>query len=488
MSSIGLIIFVFGITWYSLSLFLKVSPNEKLSAMKNRMSKLKALALPAIGVGMLLMLFSNSIFYAEPGYIYHVRTVTGAEKVVTQVGYKFYPFGRWNSWKREMTVQANAQGNSHLSKSISMGDQVNAEVESRSTSASLPSIRLMFLDNVDALSDATVRFRIPADNEAFLKMAHGYRTPENLLRTALIPAFKETLQATASLMSAEDYYSGGRTEFNNEFENQMSDGIYIVKREEQVTDVNQVIRGTANAALGEDQEEFGDQSKTEFKVTKQSDSTGNLLRNTQKFANFGIQVVDARVTDMNPNSAFLERMTLKQKASADRAIAREQRIQEQEQRLLAISKGEREVAERQAAAKVIQIEKTTDAETAKQLAITKANQQKEQAEIDKQTSEVKYEQALIDAKRIKTLADAEAYQKRVLLEADNALQPKLDAEIQIQRVWAEAYAKRQVPQYVFGDNGSTPTGGDSETASFMQLMTIQAAKNLNYERDIKTGQ
>ena len=49
-------------------------------------------------------------------------------------------------------------------------------------------------------------------------------------------------------------------------------------------------------------------------------------------------------------------MRLRQKAAADRAIAREQRIQEEEQRLLTIAKGERELAEREAQAKVRQIE------------------------------------------------------------------------------------------------------------------------------------
>ena len=61
-------------------------------------------------------------------------------------------------------------------------------------------------------------------------MARLYRTPENLLRTELIPAFQETLGATAALMSAEDYFQGGKTEFNNEFQRQMENGIYIVRR------------------------------------------------------------------------------------------------------------------------------------------------------------------------------------------------------------------------------------------------------------------
>lgn len=76
-------------------------------------------------------------------------------------------------------------------------------------------------------------------------------------------------------------------------------------------------------------------------------------------------------------------MRLRQQAAADRAIANEQRIQEEEQRLLAIAKGERELAERQAQAKVRQIDQTTNVEIEKQLAITSANKLKEQAEIDR---------------------------------------------------------------------------------------------------------
>ena len=89
-----------------------------------------------------------------------------------------------------------------------------------------------------------------------------------------------------------------------------------------------------------------------------------------------------------------------------------------------------------------QIEQTTNAETEKQLAITSANKLKEQAEIDRERSVILLEKAEIDAEVVKVAADAEAYAKATVLEADNALAQKLEAEISIQRVWAEAYAKR----------------------------------------------
>jgi len=410
--------------------------------------------------------------------VYHVRTLTGNEEVVTEVGYKFYPFGRYNSWKRAMTVQS-LHGSS--------GNAIRAEKDSDNTSASLPPMSIMFLDQVDAHVQATVRFSIPSDSESFLKLAHEYRSPENLLRTALMPAFKETLQANASLMSAEEYYSGGRTQFNSEFEDQMSNGIFLVKREEVQVKSTRQARSSANAALGTEQEQYGEDSKTVFQVNKVVDENGLPKRKKQKFLEFGITVVSALVTDMRPNQKFVERMQLKQKASADRAIAREQRVQEEEQRLLAIARGEREVAERQAKAKVEQIQKTTEAETDKQLAITNAEKLKAQAAIAKETAEINFEKAKIEAETKRTLAEAEAYQKKVILDADNALAQKLDAEIEIQKLWADAFAKRKVPSTVFGGAGAggAPVGSDAEVKAFMQMLTLDAAKRLNYDRDLQ---
>ncbi|MCK4494691.1 MAG: hypothetical protein KAU26_11580, partial [Methylococcales bacterium] len=355
---------------------------------------LPVFAVPVLAVfaGVMLIggLFNKIFFYAEPGYIYHVRTITGNEKVISDVGYNSYLFGRYNSWKRAMTVQASSlQQKGLLGRSVTQGGtgSIQAEHDTANASAMLPPLNIIFLDQVDANVEATVRFSMPTEPELFLKLAHEYRSPANLLRTALIPAFKETLQATGSLMSAEEYYSGGRTEFNNEFETQITTGLLVVRREERIVKTKQKISGSANASLGDQQKTYGNDSKMIYVVKKLLDKHGIPRRKKQKFGDYGVIVIDARITDLVPNSKFVERMQLKQKASADRAIAREQRIQEEEQRLLAIAKGEREVAERQAKAKVVQIQRTTEAETEKQLAITHALKLKAQSEIGKETAQ-----------------------------------------------------------------------------------------------------
>jgi regulator of protease activity HflC (stomatin/prohibitin superfamily) len=423
--------------------------------------------------------FNQVFFYAEPGYIYHVRTITGNERVVDGVGYSMHLFGRVNAWKKAMTVLADD----------ATADGVNAESESSTVAASLPPLNIMFLDQVDADAMAAVRFKLPSDEVTFLRMAHEYRTPENLLRVALIPSFQETLQATASLMSAEDYYSGGRTEFINEFENQMQQGIYTVKRKEVMRDMVRRQTSEADASSPQMQDEFGDQKKSVFVVEKMLDEvTGLPVRKEQKFVLYGITVHEARVTNMKPNTKFVGRMEQKQEASAMRAIAREQKVQEEEQRLLAIARGDREVAERQAAMKVEQVEATTKAETRKKESLIEADRQKQAAEIQEETSKILLSKARIDAEAVKVAADAEAYRKAEILSADNALAQKLDAEIEIQRIWAEAFAQRAVPQTVFGADGNTPTGSDMEVKHFMQLLTLEAAERLNYDRNVNADE
>ena len=64
------------------------------------------------------------------------------------------------------------------------------------------------------------------------------------------------------------------------------------------------------------------------------------------------------------------------------------------------------------------------------------------------------------------------------MQADGALNQKLEAWVQINKVWAGAMAQNQmVPDVVIGADGkSSPTSTD-----FMQLMTAMSAKQLSVD-------
>lgn len=446
---------------------------------REAVSGASAIPLPGMvtGVGWLavvaflcLGLFNKAFFYADPAYIYHIKTLAGQESSVAgATGYTWYGFGEYKPWKQAMTVLAGAEGGVD-------------------TSVSMPPDDIMFLDQVDANAFAMARFQLPTDEDSFLKVVHNYRTPSNLLRSSLIPAFQETLQATASLMTAEEYFSGGRTEFINEFSNQMKNGAYVVKRTETTVKSTKTQKSEADASSPAEQDVFGDGSKTVFKVEKVLENDGvTPKRSPQEFLNYGVQVVETRVTQVKPTSTkFLEQIQLKIKASADRAVAREQKIQEEEQRLLAVARGDRQVAEKQAQMKVEQMTITTTAETKKKQAIIAANLKKEQALIDEETAKINLNIAKINADALVVAKEAEAHGKKVILEADNALEIKVEAwKYGINRM-AEAYAKRDVPAYMNISGGETGSANpDSQTQQFMLTMNTLLAKQLDVDLSVK---
>ena len=421
--------------------------------------------------------WSGAMFYAQPEFNYQVKTFTGdviGYSGSTQFGWQYKGFGDVNAWKRNL--------------SISHTDDVANEEEM--TTAQLTPHTIRMLDRVDGTVEQTTRFKLPDDVETFLKLAAEYRTPDNLIRTELIPTVQQVITASSSLMSAEDYFNGKRNEFQLDFEYQMRNGIFMVDRKEVTTTSAARQTASADASKGANQEEFGTQTQTRFVVTKLTNQDGTYKVNKHNFTNFGIMVVDAKITDFDPNDQFKRRMEQQQQASADRSIAREQRIQEEEQKQLAVVRGDREIAEEQARVKKAQIKRTTEAETEKALALITATRMKEEAAIQKETAQLQLDRDKIAAQSRKVLADAEAYAKEAVIKADNALAQKLEAEIKIQEVWAEAFASRAVPNNVFSSGasaGDTPTGSNSELQMMMQMMTMDMAKKLDYDRSTKSN-
>jgi regulator of protease activity HflC (stomatin/prohibitin superfamily) len=429
------------------------------------LNKVQKICLAALAAVALVAATFNSIFvYNEAGYQTHVRTIFGEEKVVTDVGYATKWFGRATPWKQAQTLQ------------FTMSDS-----DTTDEGVAVQGFKVVFLGNVDATVEASTRFRMP-QGEQFLRIAREYRTPENFMATAVAPAVKETLQTTASLMSADDYFAGARSEFGAEFENQLKQGQYVIKRKEVV---RKNIRGrNEQAGLVSGVAEVDEISqRTDFVTEKMADANGNPVRKAQQFVGLGVEVVEARITNILPNDMYRQRMVKVQTALAELAVARQNRLKEEEEKLLVTARGEKEVeAKRQETLKE-QIEQTTKAQTAKQLAIIDAERQQESARIAKNTSQELLDKARIDAQATKTLADAEAYAKEAVIKADGALDKKLEAFVKTQEVWAKAYSVAPVPVTVMGGNGEAGRGNASQ--DFMSILAMKAAKDLQLDMTVK---
>ena len=419
-----------------------------------------------IAIGIILGGYSG-FAYNDPGWNQHVRTAFGTETSVHDTGWYFEGWGRSTAWPDFITV-------SHSNDDKDKGSAINTPY------------RVRLADNWSGDVIQNTRFGIPKDSAQFLSMANTFRSPERLVSTTLKPAVTASLDSVANMFTMEEYYAGGkRDQFKSEYEDAIKKGRAKVRQvvDRSASGVSNQRNAANDSDVAKDTSEIGDTSVQRFKMEKILDANGDAIRQTHDYKQYGIVVASAILENLDPDTKFEAQIQARKEAASRRIVAREQRMEQEEQRLLAIQTGQTDIAKRQATAQVEQIQKTTEAETSKQLALIKAELLREEASIAKETAAINLDKARIDAEARQVSADAQAYEKRVILEADGALQQKLDAWVMSQRVWADAAAKINVPSTVMG-------GGDSASAlntvdSFMSMMTVKAAKDLQVDMQIK---
>jgi regulator of protease activity HflC (stomatin/prohibitin superfamily) len=340
----------------------------------------------------------------------------------------------------------------------------------------------------------TTRFQIPRDEAQFLTLARTFRSPERLISTTLKPAVTSSIDSVANMFTMEEYYAGGkRDQFKNEFKDTVERGRAQV-RQISLNQAGGVVRNrnTPNdLESAADTSEVGDTDVRRVIMEKVTDAAGQDIRTPHDYSEIGVVVASAILENLDPDDKFEEQIQARKEAASRRIVAREQRLEQEEQRLLAIQEGETNIARRQAAARTEQIEQTTNAETAKQLALIEASRVIEEAAISRDTAAINLERARIDAEAVTVAADAEAYAKEAILEADGALAQKLEAWVQAQRAWADAASQINVPSTVFNTSaveGNTAGNALGTVEQFMSMMMMRTAQELQVDTTIRPAQ
>ena len=436
-----------------------------------QLTKVKIIAGVFLLVASVVTTGLTAVGYNDAGYCQHIRNIFGTESNTCKTGWYPQLWGNTTAWPHFITV-------AHTKNSNDGGTDV----------AGPYSVRLA--DNWNGDVTQTTRFGIPHDEAQFLKMARDFRSPQRLVTTTLRPAVTASLDSVANLYSMEEYYAGGkRDQFKTEYRDTVIKGRAKVKQVERNSagqDINNYV-APSDDPNASDTSEVGDNTVRKVAMEKVLDSSGDPIREPHNYVTYGIVVSSAILENLDPDDRFEKQIQARKDAASRRIVAREERKEQEEQRLLAIQRGETNIATEQAAAKTVQIKATTDAETSKKLVLIKAAQVREEARISKETSEINLEKAKIDAQSVTVAADAEAYKKKAILTADGALKQKLDAWVRAQNAWADAASKINVPHTVFGGGGSGGNTGNAlnTVGTFMDIMTAKAAKDLSLEMDIK---
>jgi hypothetical protein len=429
----------------------------------------------------LLMAWNGLTDTNEAGYI-SIRQfpVTGDLLVMHDEGMYFRAFGTVWKYKRAGT--------------FSFG-------ESTGDSASSGAIKVRFNDGGTADLYGNVRFRLPANNEvAMLNIHREYRSYEHLANTLIKRLASETLLLTASLMSAEDSYSGRRAEFMRLALDQLQNGNYQTESEEV-----EVIDTMTN-----------EKKRVRLVKIKYEDDGVTPLRRENPLEAFNIEITQFILDrDFGYEAGVLEQIENQRTNYMKTVAAKAEATRSAQDAITAEAKGKADVAKAKYEKEVIKQAAIVEAEKEKETALIQAAKEKEKALIDaakqKEVAAVEKEKAEIEAqKRLEVakldraaaeetkqeqilIGEGEAERKRLVMEADGALQLKLEAWIKAQEFYADAvgsYTGNWVPQVVMaggaGGSGTTSGGGANE---LIELLKVKTAKDLQLDlsmRDRKT--
>jgi hypothetical protein len=408
--------------------------------------------------GLLVIFLANTFFIARESKQYYIlNKATGQRAAVMIPGMHFImPFvtevREWDKFLEVKGVKLTAEGELNASEQELTALQ-NVEGIIRG------GVSVRFIDKVTADVYPSVRFQLPSDPVAFIKIVETYRTPENLVMNTLVPTISEQLKNITFMFTADEYVSGGATIYRSEIEDVLKNGAYVFTKE--------TIRDTiyTELALVNDTTPVKNRKRDirEIKVydkNKKVLKNGSPIRKKHEITENNIitaqVIIDEITLDRNYENKLKEQMDL----AAQAVVENQKIIAAKAKQQSIIAEGERDKSaarvqeEKLAVSKLIAIETSVKEEESK----------RQLAEINAQTEEAKAR-----AKRI--AADAQAYENAKLVSAGLTPQEKAQFELNKIDVATRNIAKMNVPTNVV-------IGGGTKNDATEAMLQIKLLKDI----------
>jgi hypothetical protein len=331
-------------------------------------------------------------------------------------------------------------------------------------SAVSAAVEVRFNDGGIARLTGNARFELPLEPAAMTKIHNKFRSYDHISQSLVKPAIGEALILTASLMSAEESYSGRRAEFSQLAWDQVLNGVYITESEE---------RETVDPTTGE--------KKNKRIVHIKYDNEGKPVRKQNSLALYEIRITQFFLDkDFGYESGVLQQISNQRDAMMKTVAAKAEAEKSQQDRLTAEAQGQANVMTAKYEAEVEKERAVVEARKRKEVAETEAAQRLEVAKLDKTAAEEYKQMQLLRA-------DGDAEYKRRVMQADGALAQKLEAWIDVNKRYAQAienYKGNWVPNLVMGGSGTGSTMGSQD---LINLLTAKTAKELALDLSLPTG-
>jgi regulator of protease activity HflC (stomatin/prohibitin superfamily) len=256
---------------------------------------------------------------------------------------------------------------------------------------------------------------------------------------------------TGPMMTSKESYAEMRNELISYIEDQAINGVYkTIPKEVKIQDL---MTGA---------------EKTVMRVEIAKDASGAPLRQeASPLTRFGVKIYNLSINSIDYDDNVEKQISAQQQAIMEVQTAMAEAKKAEQRALTAAKEGEANAAKAK-----------WEQETIKARAVTEAQQKLEVAELDKKAAEQTKQKEIL-------LGEGEARRKELAMQAEGALEQKLKAYIEVNKVYADAISKYTgawVPTIVMGSGASGKSGSGAQ--DLIDLLMVKTAKDLSLDLSV----
>jgi regulator of protease activity HflC (stomatin/prohibitin superfamily) len=325
------------------------------------------------------------------------------------------------------------------------------------------SIEVRFVDGSICDISGTVRIVYPKTEQDAIDLVakHGFKDKEDVENKLILPTLRNILRQTANMMTARESYAEKRADFVAWAWDQLENGAYETKNEDR--EVKDPISG--------------EKTVKSFKVIKTDKDGKPIYRPNPMVCGMTLENFEIKIFEYSEK--VKQQIATQQEALMDVATAIAKSKKAEQEKIRAKAEGEAQVMRSKYEKEQEKVKAVVKAQQDKEVAELHAEKQKNVADLDSQA-------AAFEKKANILRGEGEAQRKRAVLQADGALKQKLDAWVQAQKVWADAYSQRQVPNMYFAGAGKEGSP-DQQTLNLSTMMSVWLANAINLDMTVKKG-
>jgi regulator of protease activity HflC (stomatin/prohibitin superfamily) len=381
-----------------------------------------------------VLIFSGKLFedVEADEIVINQVPITGKLEFWTTPGMKFQAFGDIQVFDKSFQIWFSSKK-----------DQGGSKDES---------IKIMFNDAGEATLSGSARLLMPKGSEKLKMIKMDFGNFQNLIHELIRPTLAKVVFSTGPLMSSYEAYAVKKNDLIRFIEDQLRYGIYkTLTKEVKVKDELSGKEKTVSVA----------------ELITDKDAPGGFVRQeVAPLTKYGIDIRAVAIEDIDFEEKIRNQISQQQKALMDVQTSIAEAKKAKQDAIKAEEQGKADYAKAKWEQEKINAKEIAEAEKAKQV-----------AKLDMEKARFQKQADILAGQGIAT-------KKKLIMQADGALDKKLKAQIEIQKLWAEAFSKFEgplVPSIVMGSGDTGSMKYKNSAQAFMDMMLMKSAKDLGVD-------